>query len=102
MFYKINDQLLTAAVLEIVTDQSALMTVKIDCLAGKVLRSEPVADLTVSAKQMDQADFADLESSGLPLGAWNGARETFVIKFEAASGIVSINWRAFKLTVENS
>lgn len=73
----------------IVEETTLFYTIKIDCETGKHLKiSIPVEDLIISAKHHLAADYVSLEDGvGLNLTAWNGIRETFIIKIQAEAAL---------------
>lgn len=98
MFYDKDDNPINNFSFSVNSADEQIMTLQIDCASGKSLRSQTVSDLAVSARHGTSGSWTDLETTGLDLGAWNGSRETFQIRFVAAP-VSSVNTKNFSLYV---
>jgi len=53
---------------------------KLDCVAGKILKCDAVAEALIEGRHFDEVSFVDLTTTGINLTEWAGERETFVAR----------------------
>lgn len=53
---------------------------KLDCVSGKVLKCDAVAEATIEGRHTDDVSFVDLTTTGITLTEWAGEREIFVVR----------------------
>ena len=100
MIYDMSGNILNVGSLDIVSGESRDILCQIDGKAGKILRAEITGDLQITAKQTDQPDFTDLETTGLDLTEFDGSREGFVIRLTAAPDILTVKIKALRIYVD--
>jgi hypothetical protein len=98
MIYDLDDNPLSSGELTVESGEVKTLTVNIDCEPSQFLRAETVSDLTVEGKQQGESSYTNLETGGLDLTTWQGARDTFFIRLTAGA-VTEITEHAFALKV---
>lgn len=83
MIYSTDDKQILSASFAIRSEQTAELTIRIDCKDGQTLSSEPVAGLTVEARKVGDISYTDLESGSIDLSPDAGTQADFEILLTA-------------------
>lgn len=85
MIYTTDDNRLFSANFALVSGVVDFLTIKIDCVTGYSLSVAEGAgvDWIIEAKQSAAVAYTNIGTTPIDLGAWNGTRQTFIIRLTA-------------------